>query len=145
MSDLPSNVDEFQPWPAHSVVALLPSYQDAVAAWEDLGRSGIDVTQHPRILQGEEGARILDRTGSEHGGVPRLRRFIQNLNSKQNVLALFDEGLRNGDALLTVASTHNSSDSIADVLQRHGGHAMYFFGEGIVESLSGPYQKGQPV
>ena len=91
----PSNVDIFRHKPVHEVSALLPDEQGAVAACQALHSAGIDVAE-VQILRGEEGARILDKHGTEHGYAARLVRVLQNLGIDENALDVYDEGLRKG-------------------------------------------------
>jgi hypothetical protein len=139
------NEEKFVPWVNRSVVALVPSLEDALAAWQEIDHLGTGPTKSPRILQGEEGRRILDKTGIVHGGTARVIRVLQNLGYKQNVLDLLDEGLMNGHVLIAVPTESLVSESIAEVLERHGGHAMFHFHNGAADSLSGPYQQGHSV
>src|SRR3954468_21583305 len=72
------NVDHFIHRPVAAVTALLPDRQSVESALGDLQSAGFDA-EHARILDGEEGARILDRTGTEHGFRTEFVRALQSL------------------------------------------------------------------
>ena len=60
-----SNIDHFRHRPV-SELAVLPDEDAARRVIEDLRGVGVDIDE-ARVLHGHEGARILDRTGREHG------------------------------------------------------------------------------
>jgi hypothetical protein len=133
----PSNVDTFEHKPVHAVSALLPDEQSTVAACQDLDNAGFEVTE-AQILRGEEGARILDRRGTEHGYGAHLVRILQRLGGDENSLDVYDEGLRNGETLIDIPCTSDSARDVASILESHGGHAIYYWGRGTREVLSAP-------
>jgi hypothetical protein len=131
------NVDHFIHRPVAAVTALLPDRQSVESALGDLQSAGFDA-DHARILDGEEGARILDRTGTEHGLRTEFVRAAQSLGYDQNILAVYDEGLRSGQALVTVPSAPVRRYEVGNVLRARGAHAIIYFGAGTSEALSGP-------
>jgi hypothetical protein len=133
----PSNVDIFRHKPVNEVSALLPNEQSTVAACEYLYDAGFDVTR-VQILRGEEGARILDKHGTQHGYAARLVRILQNLGIDENALDVYDEALRNGETLITIPCASESARDLAYLLRPHGGHAMIYWGKGTRELLSAP-------
>jgi hypothetical protein len=131
------NVDHFIHRPVAAVTALLPDWQSVESALDDLQSAGFDA-EHARILDGEEGARILDRTGAEHGFRTEFVRALQSLGYDQNILAVYDEGLRSGQALMTVPSAPVRRYEVGNVLRARGAHSIIYFGAGSAETLSGP-------
>jgi hypothetical protein len=87
--------------------------------WGDLQSAGIDI-EHVRILQGGEGVRILDRTGVDHGFLDGLVRAMQSLGYDQNILAVYDEGLKAGQALVTVPCASEQRYEVGNVLRARG-------------------------
>ncbi len=137
VSEYAVNVDHFIHRPVAAVTALLPDWQSVESALGDLQSAGFDA-EHARILLGEEGARILDVRGTEHGFWRGLERAFQSLGYDQNILAVYDEGLRSGEALMTVPCATARRYEIGDVLRGRGAHAIIYFGAGTAETLSGP-------
>ena len=133
----PVNVDTFRHKPVHELSALLPDESSTTAACHDLGKAGVDLAR-VQILFGAEGARILDKHGTEHGYAARLVRVLQNLGIDENALDVYDEGLRKGETLITIPCERASARDIAYLLQPHGGHAMIYWGKGTRELLSAP-------
>jgi hypothetical protein len=133
----PRNVDVFRHKPVEELSALLPTERVAAAVCRDLITVGYDVAQM-QILSGEEGARILDKRGLEHGYRARLVRVLQNLGIDENALDVYDEGLRSGETLITIPCASESARDLAYLLQPHGAHAMIYWGKGTRELLSGP-------
>lgn len=129
-----TNVDRFRHRPVHEVAALLPSEHSAGQALQAVQDAGIAVTE-ARILYGPEGVRILDINGAEHGYATRVIRALQKIGYDQNLLAIYDEGLRKGDALLTVGCKHEDALPVAAILATYGGHGMVWFGKGLAEQL----------
>jgi hypothetical protein len=133
----PSNVDTFRHKPVHEVSALLPDEKSTVAAFQDLHNAGFDVT-HAQILRGEEGARILDKRGTQHGYAARLVRILQRLGIDENALDVYDEALRKGETLITIPCASDSARDLSYLLETHGGHAMLYWGRGTREVLGAP-------
>jgi hypothetical protein len=131
------NVDHFIHRPVAAVTALLPDRQSVESALGDLQSAGFDA-EHARILDGEEGARILDVTGAEHGFRTEFVRALQSLGYDQNILAVYDEGLRSGQALMTVPCAPFRRYEVGNVLRAHGAYAIIYFGAGTSEALSYP-------
>jgi hypothetical protein len=133
----PSNVDIFRHKPVNEVSALLPDERSTVAVCQDLQNRGVDLAE-VQILRGEEGARILDKHGTEHGYIARLVRVLQRLGIDENALDVYDEGLRKGETLITIPCASKSARDLAYLLRPHGGHAVIYWGKGTRELLSAP-------
>lgn len=135
--DVAINVDDFRRHPVHEVVALLPGKGEAEAVCDDLDGSGLEV-RGAQILVGDEGVRILDTDGTEHGYAARLSRAMIHFGSGENVLHLHHDGLVHGEALLSVGCDREVADTVADLVRRRGGHAIGYFGRGTLEAMSPP-------
>jgi hypothetical protein len=131
------NVDTFRHKPVHEISALVPDERSTIAICEDLQKVGVDLTQ-VQLLRGEEGSRILDKRGTRHGYTARLLRVLQNLGIDENALDVYDEGLRKGEALITIPCASESARDIAYLLQHRGGHAMIYWSKFSRELLSAP-------
>jgi hypothetical protein len=131
------NVDEFRHRPVNELAALLPDKQAAKAAIEDLQIANVDIST-VRVLHGEEGADILDPTGSEHGFATRIVRWLQTRDYDRNILDVYEEGLNNGEALITVPSAPTDSRRLGRLLLPHGAHGVIYFGPGTAETLTAP-------
>jgi hypothetical protein len=135
---IPLNVDEFRRIPVREIAALFPNIEAAISAWNETHLVAADAAK-PRILQGEEGARILDTHGTEHGLKARLQRLWQNIGNLENDLAIYGEGLRKGKALLSVGCSRDVARDLAQVFEQHGASAIIYFDRYSAARLSGPY------
>jgi hypothetical protein len=131
------NVDEFRHRPVNELAALLPDKRAAKAAIEDLQTANVDISD-VRVLQGEEGADILDPTGGEHGFATRIVRWLQTRGYDRNILDVYEEGLNNGEALITVPCAPADSRRLGRLLLPHGAHGVIYFGTGTAETLTAP-------
>jgi hypothetical protein len=102
-----------------------------------LDGNGVDVSG-VRILQGDEGARILDRTGAKHGLRSRLRRLVENLGYDQEILSLYDEGVRKGESIVAMPAGPNECTFLGQIFADHQGHSVFYFGNSNAVSLTGP-------
>jgi len=132
-----TNVDEFRHRPVNELAALLPDEQAVDAAIKDLQTANVDIST-VRVLQGEEGADILDPTGAEHGFATRIVRWLQTLGYDRNILDVYEEALDNGEALITVPCAQADSRHLARLMLPHGGHGVIYFGPGTAETLTAP-------
>src|SRR3954468_24860024 len=131
------NVDHFIHRPVAAVTALLPDWQSVESALGDLQSAGFDA-EHARILLGKDGARILDIMGTEHGFWRGLERALQSMGYDENILAVYDEGLRSGQALMTVPCAAARRYEVGNVLRARGAHSIIYFGASTAEALSYP-------
>ncbi len=115
-------------------MGVLPDLDSALATCSDLEAARVDLSA-AQLLHGVEGARILDPSGTEHGYKERLLRFFQSFGFEQNVLAVYEEGLNRGGALLTIHCTRDEAGVIAGHMTAHGGHAINYYGDGTLEHL----------
>ena len=76
--------------------------------------------------------------GTGHGFWHGLVRTMQSLGYDQNILAVYDEGLTSGQALVTVPCAATRRYEIGNVLRACGAHAIIYFGVGTAETLSAP-------
>ena len=90
------NVDRFEHRPDGAVTALLTDGAAVKLALDALRGLGVELSMVD-ILYGAEGVRIFDRTGREHGVKTRVVRWFQSLGYDENILAVYDEALRNGE------------------------------------------------
>jgi hypothetical protein len=88
------------------------------------------------VLHGADGLRILDP--EPHGIGARVRKFFESWGYQAEIIKLFDEGLRKGESLVVVPTDDAGRDEIARLMVANGGHAVYYFGVGHVESLTAP-------
>lgn len=132
-----TNVDEFRHRPVNELAALLPDEQAIDAAINDLRTANVDIST-VRVLHGEEGADILDPTGAEHGFTTRVVRWLQTRGHDRNILDVYEEGLDNGEALITVPCAQADSRHLARLIVRHGAHGVIYFGPGTAETLTAP-------
>jgi hypothetical protein len=137
MSEPVVNIDEFVFVPVHAVVMLLPDEVNARDAWAALADMGISVDE-VRILAGVTGAELLDARGASHGHLARFFRRMQHLGSGENALHVYDEGLRNGGAVMIVPCARDTAERVARAAEEHGGRALAYFGRGTLEVLSPP-------
>jgi len=131
------NVDEFRHRPVNELAALLPDEQAVDAAMKDLQTANVDIAS-VRVLHGEEGARILDPTGAEHGFATRIVRWLQTRGYDRNILDVYEEALDNGEALITVPCAQADSRHLARLMLPHGAHGVIYFGPGTAETLTAP-------
>jgi hypothetical protein len=131
------NVDEFRHRPVNEIAALLPDKQAVEATIKDLQTANVDISA-VRVLHGEKGADILDTTGEEHGFVTRIIRWLQTIGYDQNILAVYEEALDNGEALITVPCAPADSRRLGRLMLPHGAHGVIYFGPGTAETLTSP-------
>ena len=131
------DVDEFRHRPVNELAALLPDEPAVDAVMKDLQTAKVDVST-VRVLHGEEGARILDPTGAEHGFATRIVRWLQTRGYDRNILDVYEEALDNGEALITVPCAQADSRHLARLMLPHGAHGVIYFGPGTAETLTAP-------
>jgi hypothetical protein len=80
------------------------------------------------LLTGEEGARLLDRTGRAHGLRARLLRLIQRGAYEGDALEAHDRALKQGRHVIFVpARDIEQSERVIEILRAAGGHYILKF------------------
>ena len=123
-------------YPTNRLLAVIDDPAQAAAAVADLGSIGIE-TRDLEILRGDEGADRMDGTGSVSGWLGRLRRAFDFTLMDQLVdFAAYERALRDGRAVVMV-HVHGDAPKAAahDVLKRHGGHFINYYGRFATEEL----------
>lgn len=120
------------------VTSLLDNEDEAMAMVRALEENGV-ATDDIDIFVGEEGARRLDLSGSEHGRVIRLlRRLEAAVGDEGAPNHRIDEALRRGATLLSVKVHNRKSDEKARVfrvLKALHGHEIHFWGPWAFEDV----------
>lgn len=129
------NQDEFVVTQRNKVIAILPD--DILdACTSALARAGVDLSQVD-VLQGDEGARILDFDGTEHGSWGHLVRSLQKLGTASNERENYDSALRNGNLVIAVpADDDEQANAYGKLLYDSGGRRIIHFARTSVERLS---------
>ena len=130
-----NEVRELLRYPAHRVVGIIDSptaLQQALAALQRAGIAQEDI----KVFSGEEGIRVIDPRGKQHGLLDRLIRVVQSFLSEEGEhMERYDEELRAGHYLVIVAADNRTKDRIAEILKQHGGHFMDYYDELVIEHL----------
>ncbi len=89
------------------------------------------------ILAGEVGLRRLGETAGGSGIVGFLRRFSKSTGGELDYIRLAEQELRDGHALVDIeVDGDDEKERARDVLVRHGGHSIVYFGQWTLETLA---------
>jgi diadenosine tetraphosphate (Ap4A) HIT family hydrolase len=120
------------------VTSLLDTEDEAMAMVRALEENGV-ATEDIDIFVGEQGARRLDLSGSEHGRVIRLlRRLEAAVGDESAPNHRIDEALRRGATLLSVKVHKGKGDEKARafrVLKALHGHEIHYWGPWAFEDV----------
>ncbi|MDQ3763982.1 MAG: hypothetical protein M3460_20980 [Actinomycetota bacterium] len=142
MSQPRRNEPRFYRYPMRRVAAIIDDSASLEVTLKDLETAGIDVSA-VNVLSGEEGARLLDRTGVAHGLRGRLLRLAQWTASEYDALAAHEKALINGRHVLYVPV--NGSDQrqrVVDIIRDHGGYWIIHFKRWVIERIP-PYRPSE--
>ena len=129
------NEDRFYRYPKRRVVAVLDDGAQLDAAVRDLERAGVDKAG-VNVLSGPDGARLLDRSGTDHGVRARLLRLVQGGAYEADALRAHEQALNDGHHVIYVPVRDQADKTrVADVLRAAGGHYLLYFGAWSVEQL----------
>ncbi len=123
-------------YPIDSLLAVVPSSENAAAAAAELKSAGIpdrDIT----ILRGDEGASRFDPTGAVHGLFSRLRRIVSfTVMDQLPDMAWYDAAIRAGQAVIMVRlrGDDRKADAIR-IVREHGGHFINYYGRFATEEI----------
>lgn len=121
------NERRFYRYPMFRVVAILDRDEDVRAALDALERDGVDVST-VNVLAGQEGARVLDRTGRARGWGARLLRLFQRGAYEGEALKAHERALTEGRNVVFVPVTGNEeSFRVVETLRAAGGYYVLHF------------------
>jgi hypothetical protein len=130
------NRDDFVLFRKDAVAAILPDrshLQDCVAALREIDVALDEVS----VLQGEDGVRVLDMEGTEHGNWARLVRSFQKLGTAAGERENYHNALKRGCIVIFVpARNTGEADASSRVLAATGGRRILRFGDGWGERQS---------
>jgi hypothetical protein len=129
------NIKLFNLRPLAAVAGLVPSGHHCGPVLQALPALGVETTS-VGVFHGADGITILDPT--PHGIGQRILRFFENWGYEAEIMKLYDEGLRKGESMIVVPSSYADRLGIGQLMAQNLGHAVYYFGVGHVESLTGP-------
>ena len=91
---------------------------------------------HVRVFHGERGVRQIDATGVEHGRLARLIRWRQSTTPMRQHAERYEQAVRDGHCVVAVHARNLEARELArQILKRHGGHFINFYGRWVVYSL----------
>ena len=109
------------------VAAILDDADDTRTALDALERAGVDVSK-VNLLTGQQGARVLDRTGRRHGWCARLLRLLQRGAYEGDALQAHEQALEDGRNVIYVPVQGNEeSYRVIEILRAAGGHYLLQF------------------
>jgi hypothetical protein len=121
------NERRFYRYPTFRVAAILDDADDTRTALDGLERAGVDISK-VNLLTGQEGARLLDRTGRRHGWGARLLRLLQRGAYEGDALEAHERALEEGRNVIFVpVSGDEESFRIVEILRAAGGHYVLHF------------------
>jgi hypothetical protein len=121
------NERRFYRYPMFRVAAILDDADDTRTALDGLERAGVDISK-VNLLTGQEGARLLDRTGRRHGWGARLLRLLQRGAYEGDALEAHERALEEGRNVIFVPAPGNEeSFRIVEILRAAGGHYVLHF------------------
>ena len=134
MDDRPRrNEPRFYRYPMRRVAAIIDDSASLEASLKELETADIDVSA-VNVLSGQEGARLLDRTGTLHGLRGRLLRLAQWTASEYDALAAHEKALINGHHVLYVpVKGSDQRQRVVDIIRGHGGYGIFHFRPWIIE------------
>ncbi len=116
------------------MLAVFADPTAAASVASELAATGIPA-RDISILRGEEGALRLSGTGAAHGPIARARRLVSfTLMDQLPDMAWYERAVRDGGAVVMVKARGDAKKAATlDVLQRHGGHFINYYGRFATE------------
>ena len=129
------NEPRFYRYPMRRVVSIIDDTSSLEAILKDLASSGIDVST-VNVLSGQEGARLLDRSGATRGLRGRVLRLLQKSAYEYEALVEHETALNAGRHVLYVpVRTRRQRRQVVDIMRNHGGYGMTYFSRWSVEHI----------
>jgi len=118
------------------LLAVFDSAADAASASAAITGLGV-AEDRIEAFTGDEGAAAFDGSGRSHGLFGRLYRAIQfTLVDQTPDFAYYEAAVRTGRVVLSVKPGGDKQmRQVVDVMRRHGGHFINYFGSFATEEI----------
>ena len=124
----------FVGYPKDQALGIFDSERDAAEATRDLAAEGYPTVNR---FAGVRGAAEIDSQSEVHGGMAKAERTIEHIASDVSDLEEYDAAVRRGRIVLGVhVEDGERRHRVADIMTRHRGHDVRYFGSLSVESLN---------
>lgn len=118
-------------YPMHRVLGIIPNPDDVEEVKAELRAAGF-AEQAMCALCGEEGCCCLDPEGDRHGPLLHALRWWQHFTPEYEHFARYEQAVRDGQCVIAVRAYHHLDwEPIQQILTRHGGHFIHFYGLAI--------------
>ncbi|MFA7250251.1 MAG: hypothetical protein WC273_11555 [Dehalococcoidia bacterium] len=119
--------------PRRYMIGIFDDSGAAEAATGEIAASGVSQPEILLCIAPE----AIDAHGQLHGPFAALKKRVQALVADDDhLLERYEEAARTGACVIGVLAPEPASrDGIRQILQRHGGHTINFFGDWVIETL----------
>lgn len=115
-------------YPMHHVLGIVPHPEEADAIRTELRAAGF-AEDAICVLSGEQSCCCLDAEGERHGPLLHLLRAWQHMTPEYDHLATYEDAVRSGACVVAVRAYHHLDwEPIQQILTRHGGHFIHYYG-----------------
>ncbi len=116
--------------PKRQIACSIAKREDFAALAAVLKAREIDPDE-VQLIQGEEGAVIMDRSGEHHGLIANIRRLFPMINNHviANMSVAEEVLMAGGWALAIPAADEKAADELADILGQHNADNIFWFGK----------------
>jgi hypothetical protein len=129
------NENRFYRYPKRRIVAVIDDDAPLDATVRSLSGVGVDAGE-VNVLSGPDGARLLDRSGADHGLRARLLRLVQGGAFESDALRVHEQALNDGRHVIYVPVQDRPQLAKAvSLLRAAGGRYLLYFGAWSVEQL----------
>lgn len=125
-------------YPTHNVVGVLDTASELLAAVNDLTSGGF-LESEINVAHGPDSADRVDAT-TGRGGITGLAiRVAQSLglqNEESEFKNHYEDAMRGGRYVIRVAApSEERKDLATEILKRHGGHSVAYYGKYTIQKL----------
>lgn len=129
------NENRFYRYPKNRIVVVLPDDAHVNAVLGRLEPLGVNVAD-VNVLSGDDGGRLLDRTGADHGLRARLLRTFQRGAYEVDSLRNHEQALRAGEHVIYIpVRGEDQVRNVAAALGDAGGRYVLYFGAWTISQI----------
>ncbi len=130
MNEDQQDSEEFVAYPAGYIFGIIDDRDDAERLMTELTAAGVERSAVLRFTGGE-GARRIDASGTEHGILARVIRFLEYADDSRIQAEEYARQARSGHCVIGVhAPTHDERERARGLLKSRGGHFINYYSSG---------------
>jgi hypothetical protein len=125
---------KFIGYPTDTLFGIIDDVNNAEQLLKALAAAGF--TEETQVFHGEEGAEMIDASGTKHGFLAQLRRLHQKTTVEREHAERYERAVLDNRCVIAVhTSDPEAREQVRLILKEYGGHFINYYGRFGIRQL----------